>query len=55
MDSMQEIKDSTRTDVPEDDFDRGPGEGVVYGKLPGSGNGVSSHSVTDVMFGRLHR
>ncbi|MGW2421473.1 hypothetical protein ACWC0C_19865 [Streptomyces sp. NPDC001709] len=35
--------------------DRGPGEGVVYGSLPGSGGGDHSHSVADVMFGRMHR
>ncbi|MFE3033040.1 hypothetical protein ACFXKY_15520 [Streptomyces canus] len=34
-------------------YDRGPGEGVVYGRLPGSGGSGGSHSVADVMFGRL--
>ncbi|MER6632239.1 hypothetical protein ABT301_29165 [Streptomyces sp. NPDC000987] len=41
--------------APEPQHDRGPGEGVVYGKPPGSGSGEHSHSVTDVMFGRLPR
>ncbi|MEU2264990.1 hypothetical protein ABZ568_00750 [Streptomyces olindensis] len=36
---------------PRDDH-RGPGEGVVYGRLPGSGGSDRSHSATDVMFGR---
>jgi hypothetical protein len=35
--------------------ERGPGEGVVYGSLPGSGARDHAHSVTDVMFGRTHR
>lgn len=39
--------------TPEPQHDRGPGEGVVYGGLPGSGGSGRSHSVTDVMFGRL--
>ncbi|MFJ1529682.1 hypothetical protein ACIOFV_14855 [Streptomyces mirabilis] len=42
---------------PEDDVltDLSTGEGVVYGSLPGSGGGGRSHSVADVMFGRLPR
>ncbi|QDN54075.1 hypothetical protein [Streptomyces sp. S1D4-20] len=35
--------------------DRAPGEGVVYGSLPGSGGPDRSHSVADVMFGRIPR
>ncbi|MCZ1001226.1 hypothetical protein O1M63_29235 [Streptomyces mirabilis] len=42
---------------PESGFliDLSTGEGVVYGSLPGSGGGSRSHSVADVMFGRLPR
>ncbi|MFJ2630197.1 hypothetical protein ACIO6T_44640 [Streptomyces sp. NPDC087532] len=35
--------------------DRATGEGVVYGSLPGSGGQGRSHSVADVMFGRIPR
>lgn len=44
---------------PEGDVltDLSTGEGVVYGSLPGPGpgGGSRSHSVADVMFGRLPR
>lgn len=39
----------------EPQHDRGTGEGAVYGTLPGSGGRDRSHSVTDVLFGRLPR
>lgn len=39
--------------TPEPQHDRGPGEGVVYGSLPGARGHDRSHSVTDVMFGRF--
>ncbi|MER6984532.1 hypothetical protein [Streptomyces carpinensis] len=35
--------------------ERGPGEGVVYGRLPGSGGRTRGRSVADVMFGSLGR
>ncbi|QNT94896.1 hypothetical protein HEP81_04623 [Streptomyces griseofuscus] len=38
---------------PEPDDERGPGEGALYGKLPGSGR--PGPSVADVMFGKLDR
>ncbi|MFD0209147.1 hypothetical protein ACFVH9_08415 [Streptomyces hirsutus] len=37
------------------DGERGPGEGVVYGQLPGAGGRGPSRSATDVMLGRLDR
>ncbi|MFI1703004.1 hypothetical protein [Streptomyces griseoruber] len=39
--------------TPEPQHDRGPGEGVVYGRIPGGDGSGRSNSVTDVMFGRL--
>ncbi|KUN32498.1 hypothetical protein AQJ11_02940 [Streptomyces corchorusii] len=41
--------------IPAPQHDRGPGEGVVYGNLPGSGARDHAPSATDVMFGRLPR
>ncbi|MET8609764.1 hypothetical protein [Streptomyces misionensis] len=38
---------------PEPADERGPGEGALYGKLPGSGG--PGRSVVDVMFGKLDR
>ncbi|MGW4007918.1 hypothetical protein [Streptomyces sp. NPDC004763] len=38
---------------PTPQHDRATGDGVVYGRLPGSGGG--DHSVTDVMLGRAPR
>jgi hypothetical protein len=39
---------------PADD-ERGSGEGVVYGRLPGSGGRGPSRSVADVALGKLER
>ncbi|PWI05494.1 hypothetical protein DIZ27_38850 [Streptomyces sp. NWU339] len=39
--------------IPEPQHDHGTGEGVVYGRLPGSGARDHSHSAADVMFGRI--
>lgn len=54
---LQELRDADRDCLARlEDDGRGPYEGVLYGQLPGSGRRSDySHSVTDVMFGRLPR
>ncbi|MGJ3558942.1 hypothetical protein ACR6C2_08155 [Streptomyces sp. INA 01156] len=37
------------------DAERGPGEGVVYGQLPGAGGRGPSRSAANVMLGKLDR
>lgn len=55
--SLEAAADLAVNNCPEDHVltDLSASEGVVYGSLPGSGGGSRSHSVADVMFGRLPR